>query len=226
MTHATSLFTEAQIETIEAAIAEAERRTSGEVVPVVATASGRYDRAEDLFAFLLALVTLTIAWIGLQEVGLSAEAWSGGPALILNLPWVLVILAAAFLVGIALATRFPLLRLPLISRREMQEEVERRAHETFQRLRVRKTAGATGILIYVSLYERMVRVVGDDAISARLSQDDWQAVCDTIIDGFKTGKPADGLRDGILRCGEMLAEHFPGESGDVNELADTLHLLD
>jgi len=114
----------------------------------------------------------------------------------------------------------------LIAKREMTEEVERRARETFQRLRIRDTRNATGILIYVSLYEHMVHVVGDDTISAKLSQDDWEELTGIIIAGFKDGQPAEGIRNGILRGGELLARHFSIEPGDRNELVDKLHLID
>ena len=131
MRHATELFDQEEIGAIEAAIREVERKTSAEVVPVVATVSGRYDRAEDLFAFLLALLVLGGVWGWLQGPTAAAGAWSGAPTLTLGLPVVLAILAVTFLVGMALASHFPVLRLPLIARREMQEEVEGRARETF-----------------------------------------------------------------------------------------------
>ncbi|MDA8402736.1 MAG: TPM domain-containing protein [Desulfobacteraceae bacterium] len=226
MKKATQLFTKDEIRAIEAAVTEVEKMTSAEVVPVVATASGRYDRAEDLFAFLLSLLVLGCAWGGFQGIRSSAMEWSGSLAFRLNLPLVLAILIAVFFTGIALASRFPLLRLPLIAKREMREEVERRARETFQRLRIRGTRNATGILIYVSLHERMVHVVGDDAINAKLSRDDWEALSEIIISGFKDGQPMEGMRNGIRRCGEILARHFPIEPGDRNELADKLHLID
>ena len=226
MKYATKLFAKEEISTIEATISEVEKKTSAEVVPVVASTSGRYDRAEDLFAFLLSLLVLGCTWGWFQGLAPSVEVWSGNQAFRLNLPIVLTILAVTFFVGIALASRFPVLRLPLIAKREMQEEVERRARETFQRLKIRKTSNATGILIYVSLYEHMVHVVGDDTINDKLSQDDWNAICKTIISGFKSGNPEEGMRNGILLCGELLAQHFPVEPGDRNELFDTLHLID
>lgn len=225
MRRATKLFNQEEIAAIEAAIRESETKTSAEVVPVVATVSGRYDRAEDLFGFLLALLALGAAWAGLQELVPSTGHWSSEPSLKLGLPLVLAILVVTFFIGIALASWLPFLRLPLIGRREMQEEVERSARETFQRLRVRRTEGATGVLIYVSLYEHMVHVVGDDAISTKLADEDWQAICDTIVSGFKGGKPAEGMRNGIVQCGKLLARHFPIEADDRNELPDTLHLL-
>jgi len=226
MKYATKLFTKEEISIIEATISEVEKKTSAEVVPVVASTSGRYDRAEDLFAFLLSLLVLGCTWVWFQSMAPSVEAWNGSLAFRLNLPIVLTMLAVTFFVGIALASRFPVLRLPLIAKREMQEEVERRAHETFQRLKIRKTKHATGILIYVSLYEHMVHVVGDDTINSKLSPGDWEGICEIIISGFKNGKPEEGMRNGILRCGELLAQHFPVEPGDRNELFDKLHLID
>lgn len=226
MKKATELFSEEEVRSIEAAIGEVETSTSAEVVPVVASASGRYDRAEDMFGFLLCLLVLGCAWGWLQGLTPAADTWGGAPALGLTLAVAVAILAVSFFIGMALASHFPVLRLPLIAGREMQEEVERRARESFQRLKIRKTENATGILIYVSLYEQMVHVVGDDTIDAKLSREDWTSVCEIIVSGFKAGRPAEGMRSGILRCGELLARHFPIQPGDANELVDTLHLID
>ena len=226
MKKATKLFTKEEIISIEAAIAEVEKTTSAEVVPVVATTSGKYNRAEDLFAFFLSLLTLGSAWLWFQDVTPPTEAWVMTPGFRLNLPIVLLILVVTYFIGITLASHFPLLRLPLIGKAELKKEVEHRARETFQRLKISDTKDATGILIYVSLYERMVRVIGDDTISAKLSQDDWNTLCETIINGFKNGKQEEGMRKGILSCGELLAKHFPIQPDDKNELPNTLHLID
>jgi len=221
---ASTLFSRQEHEAIEAAVTEAERETSGEIVPVVATVSGRYDRAEDLFGLLLGLVALAIAWLAFQ--GSVETPWSGVHAPSLGLLASVLIVLAGFIAGAALATRFPVLRLPFIPRAEMREEVERRALEAFQRNRIRTTAGGTGILIYVSLYERMVRVVGDDAIAARLSQSHWEAICDLVVHGMKNGRAAEGLAQAIRKGGELLADHFPIQADDVNELPNELVLLD
>jgi len=108
----------------------------------------------------------------------------------------------------------------------MREEVERRAAEAFQKFRVRGTSGATGILIYVSIYERMVRVMGDDSISAKLDQGAWDEVCRIAMDGLKSGQPAQGLKNAIAKSGELLSKHFPIEPGDENELANELRIID
>lgn len=223
MTKATELLTKEEAQSVEAAITEAEKKTSAEIVPVVVSSSGRYDRAEDLFAFLLALVVLSLCW---TMSGGETEGWSLVEPSTLSLPGILVTLFITFLIGVALATRIPALRRPLITKREMQEEVERSARETFQRLNLRRTEKATGILIYASLYERMVHVEGDDTISAQLNQSDWEEICQKIVDGFKNGKPEQGLREGIEKSGELLGKYFPADANIPNELFDTLHLID
>lgn len=223
MTKASALFSPADRETIAAAITEAERSTAGEIVPVVATVSGRYDRAEDLVGVITASVALVVAW-WLWPTG--EVAWTGerssGPGLVA----LLLIVWAGFLAGAVAATFLPALRLPFIARKEMLEEVERRAMESFQRYRIRKTAGATGILIYVSLYERMVRVVGDDGITAKLGQSDWDGVRDALVDGLKAGRPTEGLVGAIEASGRLLAEHFPIQPDDRDELTNELRLID
>jgi len=224
MKTASTLFDAQQRQLIVDAVAEAEKDTAGEIVPVVATVSGRYDRAEDIFGLLLGLVALAVSWVLFQDT--TETAWVAGHTPTLGLAAVVGIVVAGFLAGAALATRYPVLRLPFIPPREMREEVERRALEAFQRYRVRSTSGGTGVLIYVSLYEHMVRVVGDDAVMEKVSQKDWAAICRLAVDGMKTNSAADGLTQAIRRSGELLARHFPVRPGDHNQLSNELVLID
>lgn len=226
MRKASDFFTEQEVSSVESAVAEAEAITSAEIVPVVASVSGRYDRAEDLVGFLLALIALSCCWWSLQAFTLSSETWSdsihGGGLL----SAVLVLLVLSFLGGVAIASRVPVLRLPFISKQEMQDEVELKARDSFQKLKVRNTQDSSGMLIYVSLYERLVHVIGDDAVSAHISRQDLREVCDTVIAGLKNEQPAEGMRKAVLRCGELLTPHFPVQENDENELANTFHLID
>jgi putative membrane protein len=225
MKKASAWFTESDRKALAEDIARAESATTGEIVPVVATTSGNYDRAEDLFGLVFALISLSVFWL-LRGVAPFGSKWSSGPAESLSLPVVLSIVVVAFIVGAVLATAIPRLRLPFIPKSEMDREVERRAAEAFHRFRIRSTAGATGVLIYVSLFEHAVRVFGDDAINEKVDQKTWQEICDLVVDGIRKGEPAGGLSAGILRCGEVLARHFPIDPGDKNELVNTLHLID
>lgn len=218
-----SLFTAEERQRLDAAIAAAEKNTSGEIVPVVARSTGRYDRAEDSFGLALGLVAIAVWWFA--RGWLYADHWETPPLELPGLFALMASLCAGYGLGTALATRWPRLARPLIRQREMQDEVECRAAELFQRQRMHATRSATGVLIYVSLYERMVRVVGDDAITARLGQDDWNAICERVTAGMRGNRPAQGLEQAIALAGELLAKHFPPEAGDRNELPDTVVTL-
>lgn len=224
--HMTSsnILTETEIASIESLIADVEKKTSAELVPVIANVSGRYDRAEGLFAFAFSLVVFASIWCVFQGISPAKEGWHVD-TLMLNLPVMLLVLIGSYILGTVLASRLPLLRFFLVSKKEMREEVERSAHESFQRFKTRNTINGTGVLIYISLYEHMVHVVGDDAINAKLSQSDWESFCKIILDGFKEDKPAQGLTNGITHCGELLAKHFPIQSGDENELPNKINFI-
>lgn len=224
MKKASDFFSDEEQRQIADAVASAETMTAGEIVPVVATASGRYDRAEDIVGLATAMLLLSVYWTYFQAPANSA--WTVGNTVAAPLWPVLLIILGGFVAGAVLATVFPALRLPFISRQEMQQEVERRARETFQSQRVRATEASTGVLIYVSLYEHMVHVVGDDAVNAAVGAEQWQATVDMIVAGMKQKRPAEGLVKAIRHCGELLREPFPIREGDRNELANRLVLLD
>lgn len=231
MREARQQFSEAECAEVAAAIAEAEQTTEAEIIAVVATASGRYDRAEDLFGVLLSVLVLLFgAWwmVSLH----SGDAWSGGGNVLPIVAWLMPVAAfLSFILGAMLASRFPVLRLPFIANNEMDEEVERRAAEAFQRFRLRGTQGATGILVFVSLFEHRVRVIGDDTIAQKLGDEDWQGVCDRIVDQAKQGEIALGLVEGIRHCGGLASRFFPKNlsgqaSSNANQLNDELRFLD
>jgi len=224
-TRATSLFSVSDREAIERAIAEAESKTSAELVVVVATRSGRYDRAEDLFGLLLALILLAGAAL-LWPAPRDPNSWSLGLRIGLHAGVVLVIVALGAIGGAWLATRLPALARPFVSKRHRREEVRAAGSRAFHELRVRDTSDARGVLLYVSLYEHMVWIVGDDAVDAACTQADWDAIRDTLVASLRQGRHRDGLIDAIGSAGDLLAARFPREADDTSELPDTLHLVD
>ncbi len=226
MSKAGRLFSSAERKRINKAITEAEKMTSGEIVPVVATASGRYDRAEDLFGLVVAVVGVALAWMLIQDVQPAGDDWESGQMIRLGWLPIAVITIVGFIAGAVAATLFPVLKLPFVSKGEISEEVERSASEAFHRFRLRGTAGATGVLIYISLFEHKVRILGDMTISERLGQKDWDEICRLVVEGVRAGQHTDGLCDGIAKAGELLAEHFPSKAGDGSGLVNELQFMD
>lgn len=219
---ASTLFSTADHDTIKHAIVDAEKHTSGEIIPVVASASGRYDRAEDIFGIIFSLICVAIGWY-LFHNDTSTTSWSNFN---FDLTSILLTILFSFISGVLLTHFFPVLRLPFIPDSEAETEVDRAAAAAFQQNRLRNTKDSTGILIYISLYEHQVRIMGDDAISVKLSQADWSRICDSIISSFKQKQYTTGIVDGISLTGKLLAEHFPIKEEDKDELANELIIID
>ena len=55
---ASQIFNDQERKRVDDAVAQAEKRTSAEIVPVVATSSGRYDRAEDIVGLFVGLIVV------------------------------------------------------------------------------------------------------------------------------------------------------------------------
>jgi putative membrane protein len=215
MARASEVFGTEGRRVVEEAIADVESRTSAEIVVVAATRSGRYDRAEDLFGLAVAMVVCFVVWFAAIAFGEGDTQWQGAwaqvwPAIGLGLLFVGVFAAATFAAG----RLFPLAR-PFLTRKEMLDEVKSSAAEAFLHCRVGRTASGTGMLVYVSLVERMVWIVGDDAVNDKVDSAVWSMARDQVVAGFHEGRPA-----------EKLAEAFPIADDDVNELKNELVILD
>ena len=219
---ASKLLSTSECKSVEAAIKSAESETSAEVVVCIASRSGRYDRGEDLVGVAVALLCVAGAWLLFQ--GAHDESW--GLTLNLGLVPVLAIFAVGFTLGASAATFVPALSLFFSSKAEMHANAHDRARIAFQELGVRGTRAATGVLIYVSLLERTVSVIGDQAIVKTIEQATWDELRDTVIAGLREGCASEGLCKAIEKAGAVLAEKMPGEHDDTDELGNHLRIID
>lgn len=92
-----------------------------------------------------------------------------------------------------------------------------RAVEVFGELGVWDTAGNNGVLIYVLMADRVVEIVADRAVAARVPQADWDAVCREMETEFAAGRFPEGAAAGIGGVARLLGEHFPEQGGDRDE---------
>ncbi len=112
----TQRFTNDDRARIEQAIADAESKTSAEIVVAIAARSGRYDRAEDLFGLIFGLLVTLGAGLLVPRQPDVGE-WTRGLHTDLQLPAILITFLVSTVIGAVLATRFPSLA-PRSSARE------------------------------------------------------------------------------------------------------------
>jgi putative membrane protein len=192
---------------VSAAIQEAEKRTSGQIVCVLARASADYAHVPILWASALALLA----------------PW---PLIVLT-PWsvqrIFLVQLVVFIVAALLFSLTPL-RLALVPRAVRRGHAHRAALEQFVIRRVAHTKSRSGVLIFVSLAERYARIIADDGIAAKVNNAEWQSAIDALASHMRDGRIADGFVAAIERCGAVLATHAPGD-GSGDGLPNRLYLV-
>lgn len=205
---ANEFFSPAEKEAIRSAVAEAERHSSGEIATMVVWESDRYREAEELGALLLAALLAVVVAVTLQHVTI----WT-------YIPLVL----ALFFPALFLFRRFPRLKLPFAGARRQAEAVSERALVAFYQQGLYRTEEETGILVFISLLERKVWILGDRGINEKIPPGYWKSLVDELALGIRSGHAADSLCQVVAKCGKELSHHFPRRTDDRNELPD--HVL-
>ena len=215
------MLSEADHERLRQAIAEAERRSDGEVFCVLAHESGAYRETPLAWAALVALLAPPLALaLGLRPYALVAlfqNGWTVAQETAMRGAEMTVLVgyglvqAVLFMAVMALVSWAPARRAltpGFIKRRQ----VHVRAMEQFvQRLHASKAV--TGILIYASLAERRVEVIADEDIHAKVPAGEWDRAIKAAVGPIGRGDVAGGLIAAITLCGEALARHFPRQAG-------------
>ncbi len=192
---------------ITAAIRAAERNTSGEFVAVVARASDHYVFVPLLWSAMLALLLpgiclllgLSIRWVHLYQLQLLT------------------------FIGLAVLLLFvPELHTTLVPERVKHARASRLAKAQFYQQGVQLTPHHSGVLFFVSLAEHYVEIVADKGIHEKLGEAHWQGIIDTFVTQVRRGRVVDGFVDAIGACGTAMAEHFPPDPSQVDELSDGL----
>ena len=192
---------------VRAAITTAERTTSGELVVVVLERSDAHAAARGLAALAFALLAALVA-----------AAW-----IVTLAPLVLLaILVAAFALGFALASLLPGLARAFLSDSRAQQCAAEQALVEFHAQGLAGTKERTGVLVFVSLLERRVIVLGDQGIHERVGDAHWARTRDLVLEGIARGRLCDGLVGAVEECGRVLAQQFPARADDTNELEDRL----
>lgn len=199
----------AEHEALAEKIRIAEASTSGEIYCVVARVSDGYFYPA---AFMLA--------IGIVIAGLPVAIWLDRSWISVSHLGFVIVQAAAYAATLLLVRFAPGLRIRFVPRRLRDLRAHDNAIKQFLAHNVHRTEHRTGVLIFVSLAERYAEVIADSGINARVDQSEWEG----IVEGLTRHAAADrlflGLSEAIDSAGALLQGHFPGGTGNPNELDD------
>jgi putative membrane protein len=200
-------FTRQDHEAVSAAIHQAEQRTCGQIVCVLAHAASDYAYIPILWASALALL--------LPGPMIYFTSWSVQRIYLLQI--------AIFIVASFVFSWMPV-RMALVPRRVRRARAHRAALEQFVVRRIAHTKNRCGVLIFVSLAERYARIVADEGIAQKVQNAEWQAAIDALTGHMRDGRIAAGFIAAIERCGAVLATHAPPD-GSPNTLPNRLYVM-
>jgi putative membrane protein len=203
-------LTQADHARISNAVAEAELRTTGEIVPMIVAQSDDYPGARWRLAIVTALLFGFLGYHFLADYDSAWILWAQIPGLY---------------IGYWLGSFGVILR-PFLHGAKIDEEVYQRSLQAFFSRELHATKDRTGILIMVSLLERRVEILADTGINAKVPSGTWQTIVSDMLGAIKSGDLTEGFCKAVRECGDVLAKDFPGSHDNPDEISNKLIVED
>jgi putative membrane protein len=193
-------FSKKDNEKIKKAVIQSEKNTSGEIATAITKESYDYAVYELVFAIICGFIYFFIMlfFVGAVETKLQSMFWDYSVHYLLifyGFSTFVIITIFYFLANVAAIDRL------IVPRKVMIKKVNERAVRHFMDSGVYKTRDRTGILIFISLFERRVELLADTGISAKIPEENWENIVEGIISGIRKGKIIENLSKAILECG-------------------------
>jgi putative membrane protein len=213
-------FSDSDLQRIKDSVKEAEKKISGEIVPVIVDKSGYYSSANykgGMIGALLAFITMII----LDRYVIN----DAGLTLYYDPVFIFFVVVLGGVLGATIPLLFPAIMRMLVSQKHLDHATHQRAENAFLEEEVFNTRQRTGIMIFISFFEHEVIVMADKGISKVVDQKLWDKIVADLVSTIRAGKVVEGLEGAIKRCGEILLEKgFTISADDENELKDDLRI--
>lgn len=194
---------------IAAAITEAEKSTSAEIICVVTRSSSDYWAAPFLWATLAALIW---PWPLISITNLTAST--------------IYLTQLVVYAVVALALSFPgSRRMSLTPSWIRRRRARLSAREHFFTQGLHRTVNRSGVLLFVSAAERYAEIMADDSVSVKIGESAWRPILDALRGALARNQLADGVVNAITACGAILAKELPPRENDRNELPDKVIVI-
>lgn len=210
---------------VSQAVGEAEAQTSGEIVTVLADRSDEYNDVALLWAAALAFTAMSLfalfpkPFLGLWDalIGGWSHEWTTGELASMTIALGLIAFVVGWAVQLWEPLKFALIPAPLKTSRAHAQAIRH-----FKVGAERRTAGQTGVLIYLSMREHRAEIVAEESIAEKVNAEVWGEAMGDMLALIRKRRVADGMAAGVRDVGWVLAQHFPRSDDDENELPDRL----
>jgi putative membrane protein len=220
-----TLLTPSDHERIAQAVAQAEAKTTGEIVCIITREVSEYRETPLAFAVAAALILPAVAvLLGFDPGAVLAQAeWTAGGAAARSVLETIAVYAGVqgvVFLAVLLVVMIPVVRRLLTPGSLKAHRVHKAAMTQFLATGIATGGGRTGVVIFASLLDRKVEVLADKAIHDAVGDAVWDKTVAAVLDGMKRRDPGAGFMAAVGICGEALAAHFPATGERVNALAD------
>jgi putative membrane protein len=199
-------FTEEFTRQLALKAAELERLSTIEFVPVVARRSDTYSGFRLVMALIASLAALMLLGEGALRWGRVSEG-----------------LIAVFVFGAAyaLVSWGPILR-RVLPEKISHDAVIDEADSVFLHEEVFATRARSGVLVYISLFERQVFVIADKGLAAAVDPGYWRELGGRLAADFNSENPGTSFLAALDDLIKNVAPRFPASDDNPNEVPDGL----
>jgi putative membrane protein len=197
-----AFFTGAARQRVTEAVVDVESRTAAELVVFVRRASNTWRQVDLAVGATVAFGVLLLLLFHPRPIAVEAMP---------------IDVVLAFLGGAVLCANIAPFKRVLLPHKRVTAQVRALAREAFVDQGVSRTRGRTGILVYVSTFERRVELVADIGVDPKLVDDAVAALTRSIAGG----PDLEAFLAALRSLGPALSVSLPRAADDVNELPDS-----
>lgn len=191
------MLTDNEKKEIEEQISILEKKSQCELVPIVLKRSDDYPAASFRMAALIAFLFSLSLYLS--------------PLKIINPIYFLWIQIPGFFCGYLLA-KIPFFTRLLITKKEIDSEVSQRAIEIFFEHNLHTTKNHHGVLIFISMLEKKIKIITDIGIKEKINQKIWDDLILNFTQNIHTKNLGDALKNLISLTTPILIKSFPNNS--------------
>jgi putative membrane protein len=184
-----------------------ETASSAEVVVEIRAYSGSYAHAEARFAALAAFVTLLIVLFSPLDF---------------DPIWVPPVVLGAYITGVLLARLSDLIRRAMTTRRDRERRVRMAAAATFVERGVTNTSRETGLLVFLSVFERRMELIADRGILDAVPVLEWNQLLEKTR---QRAADTETLLEVLRELEPLLTRYVPVRAGDRDELSNEVRFV-
>jgi len=203
MKHFNENFKTKLYETIE----DIENNSMVEVVAVVKKKSGEYQNVPLWFASVTMFLTYTFFMFY---------------PIIFNVYFIYLATLFSFVFIYFLTGLVKPIKRFLSKKKRLIRNVDIYARAIFQKGGIRFTSEKIGVLFYVSLFEKRVKIIADRGAFTLVPNEYWRQFKKDFNDIFETDNPADAFIEELKKTKAIFAEYILPIENDINELPDDL----